>query len=191
MKKFNFKQTFINGLFLALPLLTIFYIGIKIVAIVEKLIAPLAHKFDIQHLLGELTLTFFALIILLILFFILGVLLHLNLLRELNKQVEKVAYRLVPQLYKVKALAYDDDENTFSEGWKPVLLQEDESWIPAYITEENESWLTVFIPDAPSGKDGAVKLIDASSTKYKPIDGFKLRSIIHKFGNGMIETKQK
>lgn len=188
MKKINIKQTFINGLFLALPMLAIFYIGFKIVRIIETLISPLAHKVGIQRLLGELTLTIFAILILLIFFLILGVLLHVNLLRELNKQVEDVAYKLIPRLYKVKALAFDDDKNTFSKGWNPILLKEDESWIPAYITEENENWITVYIPDAPDGNTGAVKILDVSSAIYKIIDGRKLHSILHNYGKGMIEV---
>lgn len=186
MKKINFKQTFINGLFLALPLLAIFYIGIKIVRIIEEIISPLAQKIGIQHLLGELTLTVFALVILLIFFLILGVLLHMNLLRELNKQLESVAYKLIPRLYKVKALTSENGEQTFSKGWKPILLKDDESWVPAYITEENETWVIVYIPDAPDGISGAIKMLDASGAIYKPIDGFKLHGILHGFGKGMI-----
>ena len=186
MKKINFKQTFINGLFLALPLLAILYIGFKFVRIIENLISPLAQKIGIQHLLGELTLTVFALIILLIFFLILGVLLHVNLLHELNKQVENVAYKLVPRLYKVKSLAYDNDDQTFSKGWKSIILKEEESWVPAFITEENEMWVTVYIPDAPDGNSGAIKMLDAASVIYKPIDGLKLHSILHGYGKGMI-----
>lgn len=189
MKKINIKQTFINGLFLALPLLAILYIGLKIVGIIEKLISPLAHKIGVQHLLGELTLTIFALIILLIFFLILGILLHANLLRELNYQLENVAYKLIPQLYKVKTLAYDNNDQTFSKGWKPIILKEEEGWVPAYITEENEIWLTVYIPDAPDGNTGAIKMLETSCAIYKSIDGLKLHSILHNFGKGMIEEK--
>jgi uncharacterized membrane protein len=189
MKRINFKQTFINGLFLALPVLALLYLGFKIIRIIEKLISPLANKVGVQHLLGELTLTIFALVILLIVFFILGILLHVNLLRDLNKQVEAVAYKLVPQLYKVKAFALNDESDSFSEGWETVLLKEGKNWVPAYITDASGEWISVFLPQAPDGKNGYIKLIEASSINYKVIDGMKFRSIVHHYGNGIISVK--
>jgi uncharacterized membrane protein len=188
MKRINLKQTFINGLFLALPLLAILYFGLKVVGIIEKIISPLANRVGIQHLLGELTLTIFALVILLMIFFILGILLHINVLRDINKQIEAVAYKLVPKLYKVKAFALSDDDDAFTKGWETVLLKDGDSWVPAYITEKSGEWISVFMPESPDGKSGQVKLIEAATTEYKFIDGMKLRSIIHHYGSGMIES---
>ena len=151
MKKTDFRQTFINGLFLAIPLLAILYIGLKIVRIIEKLITPLAHKVGAQHILGQLTLTIFAIILLLILFFILGILLRVRVMKSLNKQVEEIAYKIMPKLYKLKSLAADDEE---TNGWKTVLLLDGDSWTPAYIVAKTEQWITAFLPDAPDGKIG-------------------------------------
>ena len=187
MKKFDFRKTFINGLFLALPVLAILYLGFRILLIIEKMIAPFAEKVGVQHLFGELTLTVFALVFLLILFFFLGVLLHINVLRNLNTQVESIAYKLVPQLYKLKSLTTDGDENAFRSGWKPVLLQEDDGWVPAYITEENEKWISVFLPESPDGSSGPIKMLKSETALYKTIDGLKLHAIIHQYGKGMIE----
>lgn len=189
MKKINFKQTFINGLFLALPLLAILYLGIKIIRIIEKVISPIANQMGIQRLLGELTLTIFAILILLILFFILGVFLHLKLLSDLNKQVESLAYKLIPQLYKLKTFAISENEYTSETAWKTVILQEGDDWVPAYITEENEKLITFFIPDAPDGKSGAVKMMDAEKAKFHPVDGRKFHAFMRSFGKGMIDAK--
>lgn len=189
MKQFDFRQTFINGLFLALPVLAILYLGFMVVQVIEKVIAPIAGKIGVQHLMGEITLTIFALVILIILFFILGLLLHVNILRGLNIQVESIAYKLVPQLYELKALTTDDDKASPTSGWKPVLLLEGEGWVPAYITEENEKWISVFLPESPDGKNGTVKILESGTARYKAIEGMRLLAIIHHYGKGMIDLK--
>ena len=189
MSKTNFKQTFINGLFFALPLLGIVYLAIKILGMVETIISPAAEKLGVDRIIGEVTLVVFAIIILLIICWILGMLLQANLLRGVNKQIEEIAYKFIPQLDELKSLAADDDDNTFESGWKTVLLEEGDSWTPAYITEGNEQWLTIFLPEAPDGKSGQLKLLPASAAHYIPIDGIKFRAIVHRYGHGLIEAK--
>ena len=191
MKKIDFKQTFINGLFLAIPLLAIFYIGLKIINLIEKLITPLANKFGVHRLLGELTLTIFALIILLILIYLFGILLRLKIMNNLHKQVEGIAYKIMPQLYKIRSLATDSDGDGFSQGWRPVILEEENSWTPAYITASTEEWITVFLPEAPDGRNGQIKMLKASATRYKTVDGLKFHGMIHHYGIGMIELKNE
>ena len=189
MFTFDYKKTFVNGLFLALPALAMLYFGKKTIHTIEKIIDPLANKCGVQHLLGELTLTLFAFATLLILIFILGLLLHFRMLRNLNIQIESIAYKLVPQLYKFKAMAMDidEDDNFPDKNWEHILLLEGDSWIPAYITEVNEQWLSVFIPNAPEGKSGSVKSILLSTAQYKIIKGKKLNSILHHYGQGLID----
>lgn len=85
----------------------------------------------------------------------------------------------------------DGDENAFRSGWKPGLLQEGDGWVPAYITKENEKWISVFLPESPDGKNGAVKMLDSGTASYKVIEGIKLHAIIHQYGKGMIELDSK
>lgn len=191
MKKFNLRQTFINGAFFALPVMALLYLGIKIVHIIEKIIAPTAQKLGIQHLLGQLTLTILAVIILLIACFVLGILLHLKMMQHINRQVENLAYKFVPQLNKLKSFALQDESVAQGNQWKTVLLQEGDSWVPACIIAKGETWTTVFFPEPPDGLSGSIKLISTTLMNYQPIDGRKFYSIIQQYGQGLLEAKDK
>jgi uncharacterized membrane protein len=59
MTKFSLKSTIVRGIALAFPLSVVLYVLYKFIKIFEKIIGPIAKKFEIERVFGEITLTFF------------------------------------------------------------------------------------------------------------------------------------
>ena len=80
MTKFSLKSTIFRGIALALPLSVVLYVLYKFMKIFEKLIEPIAEKFQIERVFGEITLTFFAVLAMLAIAFLLGLLMRIKLI---------------------------------------------------------------------------------------------------------------
>ena len=63
---------------LAIPLAIVLYVFGRIVGIFKKIIAPLAAKMGIDRILGELTLTIFAIALIILIILLLGLLMQIQ-----------------------------------------------------------------------------------------------------------------
>ncbi len=63
MSKTKFKTVLGRGIALAIPVAIVLYVFLRIIGMLKKALAPVAADIGIQHIWGELTLTIFAIIL--------------------------------------------------------------------------------------------------------------------------------
>ena len=178
--------TIVNGILFAIPLGIVLYIFGKLLRTLEKLVGPIANMMGIQRLFGEFTLTIVAIILILLFCYVLGVLLQrASFLRMMGESVEGVAVRLIPSLSFLKSMADEKLDIQSGQAWKGILLEDDGSWLPAFLVEENEHWQTVFIPEAPKGDGGEVRIFARGSIQFKRIELSAVRSALRVYGFGL------
>jgi uncharacterized membrane protein len=134
MTKFSLKSTIVRGIALAFPLSVVLYVLYKFIKIFEKLIGPIAKKFEIERVFGEITLTFFAVLAMLTIAFLLGLLMRIKLIANIKGEVESLVLKFIPSLNHLKLMAAErlNADNT-DLNWKPVLVLKGDQCFPAYI----------------------------------------------------------
>ncbi len=188
MTKFSLKSTIVRGIALAFPLSVVIYVLYKFIKIFEKLIGPIAKKFEMERVFGEITLTFFAVLVMMAIAFLLGLLMRVKIIANLKADVEAVVLKFIPSLNHLKLMAAErlNADNTAS-NWKPVLVLKGDSCFPAYLLEENEEWITLATVKLPNTDPGGMMLIKQSSVKCIPITMKEMRVCNKQFGKGYID----
>ena len=188
----SFKKIFAQGIALALPLVALAYVMIKLVGIFEKMIAPLSKKLGVERILGDLTLTIFAVFILLVLAFILGLLMQFSFVSNFSKYLEDWMLKLVPSLNHLKMVAAEklDLENA-EVNWKPVLILNGGKYSPAYIVDETEEMITLLNVKIPSNDTGDVLITKKNSISYTDISLHDMRKYNRQYGKGYISMIEK
>jgi uncharacterized membrane protein len=186
----NFKRILGRGLALAVPLAIILYVFMRIVGIFEKVISPVAAKMGIQKVLGELTLTIFAVILIIIIILLLGVLMQISVVSTVRSQVEDVILRLIPSLNQLKLMAADNlDLENAENAWRPVLLytKEKAKYNPAFVVEEDDEFVTLFICLETNIKRGEISIINKEKINLIPITYGELRWFSRAAGKGYLK----
>lgn len=189
MANFSFKQTIGRWIALALPLGIVIYVLIRFIGIFEKAIAPLVKKFGIETIFGEITVTIFAILAILVIMFLLGLLMQIPLVRNMRKHVEGWILKFVPSLNHLKLMAVEkmDLENA-TTNWKPVLLLKGDQYLPAFIIEDNNEWITLALAKAPSTEPKDMLIIKKDSISYKEITMKQMKDFNKQFGKGYLSV---
>ena len=187
MTKFSLKSTIFRGIALGFPLSVVLYVLYKFIKIFEKLIGPIAKKFEIERIFGEITLTFFAVLAMLAIAFLLGLLMRITLIANIKGEVESLVLKLIPSLNHLKLMAAERLNADITDvNWKPVLVLKGDQCFPAYILEENEEWITLATVRMPNTDPGGMMLIKQSSITCIPITMKEMRVCNKQFGKGYI-----
>lgn len=192
MRLSDFKRTLGRGIAIAIPLGVIAYVFIKIVAIFEKLIRPVANKLGIEKILGELTLTILAVLILFLIMLLLGVLMQLSFFAAITQTVEDVVIKFIPSLNNVKSLVEEkfDIENA-SPDWKPVILLHEQKYFGAFIIEELENLITLYVLKGISLDEGEILITDKKDVVTFDITASDLHKFGKQFGKGYLPRIKK
>ena len=187
MSSFSVKRTIGEGFLLAIPLIVIIYVLIKVIVLLKKLIEPLSKKLGIENLFGELTLTIFAIVIMLVLMFILGLLMNFSFIRRFGKNMEEIVFRFFPSLAQLKTVAAEkmDIENA-ANTWKPVLLLYENKYTPAYIIEEEDDLITFFVIKGTKLDEGEMLITPAKDVTMRSITSDEIRNFSKQYGKGYI-----
>ena len=191
MSKFSLKSTIFRGIALAFPLSVVLYVLYKFMKIFESLISPIAKKYNIEHIFGEITLTFFAVLAMLAVAFLLGLLMRIKLVAILRGEVESLVLKFVPSLNYLELMAADRlNADNINLNWKPVLVLKGDQCFPAYVLEENEEWITLATVRIPNTDPSGMMLIKQNSIKCIPITMKEMRVCNKQFGKGYIDKIQ-
>jgi len=189
MASFSLERTIGRGIALALPLSIVLYVIYKFIKIFEKVIAPFANKFGVEHVLGEITLTFFAVLVMLVIIFLLGLLMQIPLVRNMRLYIEGWILKFVPSLNHLKLLAVEKmDLDNATTNWKPILLLKGDQYLPAFIIEENNEWITLALDKAPSTEPKDMLIVKKSSISYKEITMKQMSDFNKQFGKGYLSV---
>lgn len=134
-----------RGIALALPLAIVFYILYRFIRIFENIIEPIANKFGAEHILGELTITFLAILTILFIIFLLGLLMQISIVANLRCYIEGWILKLVPSLNHLKLLAAEKLDIDRRDKFETHFFLKGDQYFPRYIIEENKDWITLAI----------------------------------------------
>jgi uncharacterized membrane protein len=175
-----------NGVMFAIPLGAVIYLFGIILTSLQRLVEPLANAVGVQKFLGEFALLIISVAMIMLFCFALGLLLQrAAVLRVVGNSIEGFAVRVIPSLGFLRSMAGDKLDIQVSDTWKGILLKEGDSWIPAFLVEESDAWQTVFIPAAPKGDGGEVRVFTRGSIVFKQIDLGAVRSALRVYGQGL------
>jgi hypothetical protein len=181
------KNILFNGLTLAIPIVAIGYLLLKLTNAFERLFGPLVIQFGIERLLGKITLTFLAMLSILLLIIILGLLMKLTLIASFGKVLEDMILKFLPWLNQIKVMAADSlDLENVSTQWKPVLLYTENAYFLAFLVDESQNLASFFVVKGSKTDEGELMTTEKGLIKYYPIEGSELRLISKQYGKGMI-----
>lgn len=178
----------VNGALFVIPLGLLIYVSAKVFVSLQHLLKPLAEGIGAEHFLGKFTLAIFTALFVLLFCYALGLLLRrAAVLVLVSETIEGLAVRFLPSLGFLKSMAVEKLHVETSTAWKGILFQDGDNWLPAFLIEENEQWLTIFIPEAPKGDGGEVRISARDSVTLKEIGLSAVRSSFRVYGAGLIE----
>jgi hypothetical protein len=188
MGSFSFRQTLIRGITLALPLALVLYVLIRVAGMMEKMIGPIAKKAGIDKILGEVTLTVITILCLVILIFGFGLLMQFAFISSFRVYLQEWILKLVPSLNHLKLIAAEKlDIEDAPNTWKPVLIEKDDQFSPAFIIEETNEWITLIYVKPPSTETHNMVIAKKSSVHYKEITMKQMIQFNKQFGKGYIK----
>jgi hypothetical protein len=184
----SLKKVLANGLALAVPIGIIVYVFIKILEIFEKLIGPVSKKFGIDHLLGELTLTIFAVFILLVLIFLLGMLRQLPLVKKFSQFMEEIVLKVFPSFSYLKTVGAEkfDVENA-DNTWRAVVIKKENDLFPAFLIDENADWITLVKVKAPGTDLGDFLICRKNTVGIQEITIKEMKQLNKQYGKGYLK----
>jgi hypothetical protein len=187
MSTFSFKKTIGRGVALALPLAIVGYVFYRITKIFEKVLGPLANKFGVEKILGELTLTFLAILVILAIIFLLGLLMQVDLIANLRKSIEALILKFVPSLNHLKLIAAEKiDLDNATHNWKPVLCTKGDEVFPAYVIDENAEWINLAVAKGLSTEPQNMLVVRRTAIRYKEITMKQMHDCNKAYGKGYI-----
>ena len=187
MGQFKFRRTLGRGIALAIPVVIIVYVFIRVIVLFKSVIAPTAQKMGISNIWGGITLTVFAIVILLVFILLLGMLMQIRLVSSMSNQVESIIFRFVPSLNQLKLMAADKlDIDSFQNTWKPVVLFLENKYNAAFVVEEDEELITLFVCKGVSLNEGEIVTTAKSEVKIIPAQYSDLQRCSKAFGKGYL-----
>lgn len=182
----RFLSVMVNGVLFAIPLGAVIYLFGRLLNSLQRLVEPLANAVGVQKFLGEFALLIVSIALIMLFCFVLGLLLQrAAVLRVVSDSVEGFAVRVIPSLGFLRSMAGEKLDIQVSDTWKGILLQDEDSWIPAFLVEESAAWQTVFIPEAPKGDGGEVRVFARGSIVFSQVDLGAVRSALRAYGQGL------
>ena len=184
----SIKKILANGLALAVPIGIVVYVFIKFIGIFEKLIEPLSKKFGIEKILGELTLTIFAIFVLVILIFLMGMLMRLSLVKRFSQFTEEIVLKIFPSFSYLKTVGAEKLDIEHAENtWKPVVVIKENEMFPAFLIDEDGEWVTLIKVKAPGTDLGDFIICRENAMGIKEISIKEMKQLNKQYGHGYLK----
>jgi uncharacterized membrane protein len=124
----------------------------------EGLTRPIAHLTP-RWLPAERVFSF---LIILILCFLVGIVLHTRIGEAVETRVEKSLLRKIPGYTLFRSLTRQLVGENQESAWKPALAEIEDALVPAFIIDElDDGRFTVFVPSVPTPMTGVVYILNA------------------------------
>lgn len=182
----RFLSMMVNGVLFAIPLGAVIFLFGQLLSSLQRLVEPLANVVGVHKFFGEFALLIVSVAVIMLFCFVLGLLLQrAAVLRVVGDSVEGFAVRVIPSLGFLRSMAGEKLDIQVGDAWKGILLQDQDSWVPAFLIEESAAWHTVFIPEAPKGDGGEVRVFARGSIAFRQLDLGVVRSALRAYGQGL------
>ena len=190
--KSSTRSLVIGGLFFMIPLLVIIVAGGKIFQILLPIGRWISETLALHTVFGKASVLIVCIALILLICILSGYLIQKGFVHKWSNSVEEKLFIHFPSLQMWKYRVIGEQENVINEFWQAILLEEDNGFNIAFITEESEDFLTLYIPDAPKADAGQIRFVPKSKVKYLSISMQQAMSSLYSFGKGMrIEQKLK
>lgn len=192
MSNFSIKNVFGKGLLIAIPLGVVVYIAMKIFEMFAKVVEPISKQFGVERVFGELTITILVVFLLLMIVFVLGLLMRINIIADLGKSLEELVFKFFPSLNQLKVTAAEKlNLETKAESWKPVLILFENKYNAAYEIEQNETFVTLFVIKGIEISDGEILITRKEDVQIQNITSKELHHFTKQYGKGFLSLIKK
>jgi uncharacterized membrane protein len=129
----------------------------------------------------------FAIFLLIVLCFFLGMLFHSMRMQRGVNYLETNLLNYFPGYILFKTLLQERLNIEDQANLKPVLMAEGDGFRPGLLVEESEDgYCTVFFPDAPKCEAGEVRIVASSSIKKLNVPVHTITAVLRKMGKGSV-----
>ncbi len=185
------RTTLLGGVFFLMPIVVLAILLEKAMSIAAKFVKPIADKLPDDWNLGVAKVTLLAIVLLALICFLAGLIARAAIAQRLVRKLESSVLSKIPAYEYFRQvtgglLGADD-----LAKHRVVLAQFEGGWqIGVEVEGELDGFVTVFIPDAPNPRTGAVFLLPPD--RVRPT-GAALGSALHclkRFGAGTNALRQ-
>lgn len=191
MKTVRFiKNTITTGILFLLPVtVTVVVLG-RVYLHVEKLISPIIHHIPEQAGLLKLRIIL-TIVIMLILFFIGGLLFRIGLLKKWVSVLENQVLTLMPGYALLKTTTGETLGEELEEKATPVLVKDNEHRRPAILVEIQGEDATIFYPEPPKYTSGEITIVPVKNIEYLSGNLFGTIQVLKRNGKGLLELRKQ
>ena len=158
-------STLVGGIFIVVPVYLAIVLLLKGMASAARLVKPFAAMVP-DWLPAE---TFFSLLMVLLVCFLVGAAVRTKTGRAIREKMEKVFFERLPGYGLLRSLTQRLAGDTEESAWQPALAEIEDALVPSFIIEElADGRYTVFVPSIPTPFAGAVYVLDRA--RVHPVD---------------------
>ena len=181
-------STVVGGVFVVVPLYLAIPLLLKGMQSVTGLGGPIAALLP-DWLPAE---SFFSLLLLLVVCFLVGVAVRTRVGRSIRERLEVAFFERLPGYGLLRSLtqrlAGDRDET----AWKPALVVIEDALAPAFVIEElDDGRFTVFIPSIPTPLAGAVYVLPRERVHLLDVPFTQAIQSISRWGSGSKDRRRR
>ena len=158
-------STLVGGIFIVVPVYLAVILLLKGMQSAARLVKPFAAMVP-DWLPAE---TFFSLLMVLLVCFLVGAGVRTKTGRAIREKMEKVFFERLPGYGLLRSLTQRLAGDTEESAWQPALAEIEDALVPSFIIEELvDGRYTVFVPSIPTPFAGAVYVLDRA--RVHPVD---------------------
>ncbi len=178
------RSTLVGGIFFLVPVILLIVIVGKAIEIASEVVDPLAKLLPIHSMIGLPMPVFIAALLILLFCFISGVFARTRRAARFVAALEGDVLTNVPGYEFFKDIGQGVMGVTPQHVRQTVMVRLDESWQIAFLMERAGEFVTVFVPDAPSSRTGAVHVISDERMRETSVSPAAALKVLRRLGSG-------
>jgi uncharacterized membrane protein len=174
-------STLVGGLFVVVPVYLAILLLLKGMKSVGTLVRPFAAMLP-DWVPAE---TFFSLLLVLALCFLVGAAVRTRTGRAIRERMEVIFFERLPGYGLLRSLTQRLAGDTDQEAWQPALVEIEDALVPGFIIEElDDGRFTIFVPSVPTPFAGAVYVLSPERVHRLDVPFTQAIQSISRWGSG-------
>ena len=179
------RTALVGGLLFLVPIVVLVIVLGKALAIVHKVVDPLAERLPVHSIIGLRTPMLLAIAIIVLFCFLAGVLARTALAKKLVRSLETAVLANVPGYELLKGMGESMLGVEKQTGHQVVLARIEDAWQIAFLVERLEGGhVAVFVPGAPNPLSGSVYFMTEDRIKAVDIAAAGAMKCLRRVGAG-------
>lgn len=184
------KVTIIGGALLLIPLFVLIVVLLKAGSLIKRVVIPIAHRLPVQ-IPGIGKETLLTILILLLLCFLAGILMHTGIAQRFKRILEDDILVHIPGYSYLQALSTDKLTHSHTATWKPATVLIDGNEVICFVVDETEHYCSIFFPSAPTPSSGTICAREKQDVRYLPISVSETIIMLRRLGKGSAAALEK